>query len=78
MAGATCLTLIANCVRNEIVEPVIEFVSKYINSSEWRMREAASMAFGSILEGVYDMQPTIVQVPLPSYCSLSSCQYKGN
>eukprot|EP00026_Physarum_polycephalum_P002142 Phypoly_transcript_02146.p1 GENE.Phypoly_transcript_02146~~Phypoly_transcript_02146.p1 ORF type:complete len:854 (+),score=127.98 Phypoly_transcript_02146:100-2661(+) len=62
MAGATCLTLIANCVRNEIVEPVVGFVTKNLNSPEWRMREAAAMAFGSILEGVYDMQPTIVQV----------------
>lgn len=62
MAGATCLTLIANCVHNEIVEPVITFVKAHLNSTDWHHREAATMAFAAILEGVYDLNETILLV----------------
>ncbi|KXS20860.1 importin subunit beta-1 [Gonapodya prolifera JEL478] len=51
MASATCLSLLANCVRDVIVQPVIPFVEQNITSQDWRYREAAVMAFGSILEG---------------------------
>lgn len=62
MAGATCLTLIANCVRNEILQPVVPFVTQNVAGQDWRLREAAAMAFGSILDGVSDIAPLIVQV----------------
>ncbi|RKP07815.1 armadillo-type protein [Thamnocephalis sphaerospora] len=51
MAAATSLGLLAQCVGNRIVEPVIPFVEGNIRSEDWRLREAAVMTFGSILEG---------------------------
>ncbi|TPX34252.1 hypothetical protein SmJEL517_g03047 [Synchytrium microbalum] len=51
MAAATCLTLLANCVEDTIVQPVISFVQQHIRTTDWKYREAAVMAFGSILEG---------------------------
>ncbi|TPX51644.1 hypothetical protein SeMB42_g00078 [Synchytrium endobioticum] len=51
MAAAACLALLANCVEDTIVQPVIAFVQQHIRTTDWRYREAAVMAFGSILEG---------------------------
>ncbi|OZJ04304.1 hypothetical protein BZG36_03160 [Bifiguratus adelaidae] len=51
MAAATCIALLAQCVENHIVQPVIPFVEQHIKNEDWRYREAAVMAFGSILEG---------------------------
>ena len=51
MAAATCLGLVANAVEDAIVAVVAPFVQQHINSENWRYREAATMAFSSILEG---------------------------
>ncbi|KAF9987608.1 karyopherin beta [Modicella reniformis] len=51
MAAGTCLSLTAQCVGDNIVAPVIQFVEANIRHSEWQYREASVMAFGSILEG---------------------------
>ncbi|KAJ2909493.1 karyopherin Kap95 [Coemansia aciculifera] len=51
MAAATCLSLLAQTVGNDIVNFVIPFVEQHITNSDWHFREAAIMAFGSILEG---------------------------
>jgi len=51
MAAGTCLALLAQCVGDGIVAPIIPFVEANIKSAEWRHREAAVMAFGSILDG---------------------------
>lgn len=51
MAAGTCLALLAQCVGDGIVAPIIPFVEGHIKSSDWRHREAAVMAFGSILDG---------------------------
>ncbi|GAA95894.1 uncharacterized protein L969DRAFT_95388 [Mixia osmundae IAM 14324] len=51
MAAATCLALLAQSVGDGIVTPIIPFVENHIRSSNWRHREAAVMAFGSILDG---------------------------
>ena len=51
MAAGTCLSLLASCVEDGIVPPVVQFVESQIRSSDWRFREAAVMAFGSILDG---------------------------
>lgn len=50
-AAGVCLGLVAQTVEDEIVAQVMPFVTQYINSPEWKFREAAVMAFGSILEG---------------------------
>lgn len=52
MAAGACLQLFAQNVGNYIVEPTVHFVAANITNQEsWRCREAAVMAFGSILDG---------------------------
>ena len=51
MAGGTCLGLVSQLVRDPVVEQVMAFIQGNIRSGEWRQREAATFAFGAILEG---------------------------
>lgn len=51
MAAGACLELLARDVGDEIVAQVVPFVEQGITSTEWNRREAAVMAFGSILDG---------------------------
>ena len=49
-AAGVCLMLLSNCCENDIVQYVLPFVTKYIKDSDWRFREAAIMAFGTVLK----------------------------
>ncbi|RWR97523.1 importin subunit beta-1 [Cinnamomum micranthum f. kanehirae] len=51
MAGGTCLGLVAWTVTLEFVPLVLRFIKENIAKPDWRQREAATYAFGSILEG---------------------------
>ncbi|KAF8396965.1 hypothetical protein HHK36_018602 [Tetracentron sinense] len=51
MAGGTCLGLVARTVGDAIVPLVMPFVEANILKTDWRSREAATYAFGSVLEG---------------------------
>jgi len=51
MAGGTCLALVAQTVEDKILPFVVQFVVTNISRPEWRLRDAATMAFGSILDG---------------------------
>ncbi|KAF7320805.1 Importin N-terminal domain-containing protein [Mycena chlorophos] len=51
MAAGTCLSLLAAAVQDAVVPAVIPFIEAHIKSTDWHHREAAVMAFGSILEG---------------------------
>jgi importin subunit beta-1 len=51
MAAATCLALVAQTVGDACVELTMAFITQNINSDQWRPKEAAIMAFGSILDG---------------------------
>lgn len=51
MAAGACLQLFAQDTGNFVVQPALSFVEQNISSPEWRNREAAVMAFGSILDG---------------------------
>lgn len=51
MAAGTCLGLVARTVGDAILPLVMPFVESNIPKPDWRCREAATFAFGSILEG---------------------------
>lgn len=51
MAAATCLKSIALCIGDDVVDHVMPFINTNIGGTDWRLREAAVMAFGSIMEG---------------------------
>lgn len=51
MSAGTCLSLLAQTVGDGIVVPIIPFVEANIRNEDWHFREAAVMAFGSILDG---------------------------
>jgi importin subunit beta-1 len=58
MAAGTCLALLAQAVGDGIVTPIIPFVEAHIRSTDWHHREAAVMAFGSIIAGP---EPTLLR-----------------
>ncbi|KAK9672419.1 hypothetical protein RND81_12G099400 [Saponaria officinalis] len=65
MAGGTCLGLVARTVADDIVPLVMPFIEENITKPDWRQREAATYAFGSILEGpAPDKLTSIVNVAL--------------
>ena len=55
MAAGTCLGLVARVARDAVVPLVMPFVTANIGKAaapdDWRWREAATFAFGSVLEG---------------------------
>mmetsp|Transcript_10321 Transcript_10321/g.23477 ORF Transcript_10321/g.23477 Transcript_10321/m.23477 type:complete len:673 (+) Transcript_10321:3-2021(+) len=51
MAGQLCLTSVSQTVENHIVPVVMPFVNANIQDANWRNRDAAIMAFISILDG---------------------------
>mmetsp|Transcript_14784 Transcript_14784/g.31758 ORF Transcript_14784/g.31758 Transcript_14784/m.31758 type:complete len:862 (-) Transcript_14784:329-2914(-) len=63
MAGGTCLGLVANTVGDQVIGLVLPFVHQAANMEDWRYREAALMAFGSILDGPRpeNLQPLVTE-----------------
>lgn len=51
MAGNICLCLVSQTVEDKVVPFVMPFVLQNIQSENWRFRDAAIMAFISILDG---------------------------
>jgi len=58
-AAATCISFAAGCVRDKIIPPILKLFEASVMNPEWRVRDAATIAFGSILEGppTKDLQP---------------------
>ncbi|XP_044165026.1 importin subunit beta-1-like [Acropora muricata] len=50
-AAGVCLMLLAQCCENDVLQYVIDFITANIEREDWKSRDAAVMAFGSILEG---------------------------
>ncbi|ORZ20333.1 armadillo-type protein [Absidia repens] len=71
MAAATCLSLLAQCVRDPVIAPILAYVETNIQNGDWRFREAAVMAFGSILDGPSaDMLAPLVDQALPTLITM--------
>lgn len=51
MAAGACLQLFAQNTGNYVVRPTLQFVEQNLGGESWRQKEAAVMAFGSILDG---------------------------
>jgi hypothetical protein len=45
-AAGVCLMLLAQCCENAVVQPILEFVNAHFESTNWKERDAAIMAFG--------------------------------
>ena len=51
MAAAMCLSLVAQTIEDLVVPVIMPFVQQNIQNENWRLREAATMAFACILDG---------------------------
>lgn len=62
-AAGVCLMLLSSCVEDEILPHVMPFINDNIKSTNWQMRDAAVMAFGSCIEGpsVEKLKPLVEQ-----------------
>lgn len=71
MSAGACLQLFAQSCGNHVLQPVLAFVEQNFGNENWRNREAAVMAFGSIMDGPDKAQRTgFVQQALPSILTL--------
>ncbi|EGW34842.1 uncharacterized protein SPAPADRAFT_57935 [Spathaspora passalidarum NRRL Y-27907] len=72
MAAGACLQLFAQNIGNYVVEPTLNFVAANITNQEnWRAKEAAVMAFGSILDGPeHEQLKSLITQALPPILNL--------
>ncbi|KAF7459122.1 Importin subunit beta-1 [Cryptosporidium felis] len=68
-AAGACLTLCSQLLGDNILEPTLGFIHSNFSHSNWHNREAAVLAYGSILEGpsIQKMQP-IVETSVANLC----------
>eukprot|EP00960_Hanusia_phi_P061583 764884-Hanusia_phi.AAC.2 len=52
--AAFCLASISQVIRDEVVERVVPWVGQHVRESNWRLCEAAIVAFGCIMDGPDD------------------------
>lgn len=62
-AAGVCLMLLASSVEDDILPHCMSFIENNIKSIDWKHRDAAVMAFGSIIEGpsVEKLKPIVEQ-----------------
>jgi len=62
-AAGVCLMLLSSCVEDDILPHVMPFINENIKNTNWQMRDAAVMAFGSCIEGpsVDKLKPLVEQ-----------------
>lgn len=75
MSAGVCLQLFAQNCGDAILEPVLQYVEQNITDADWRKREAAVMAFGSIMDGPSKDQKTYyIHQALPAVLNLMNDQ----
>lgn len=62
-SAAAAVTLFAQIAESAVLSPVLQFVEANIRGENWNQREAAVMAFGSIMDGPEPstLQPLVAQ-----------------
>lgn len=50
-AAGVCLMMHAQLCEDDVIPQVVPFITQHISNPDWRFRDAAVMAFGSILDG---------------------------
>ena len=62
-SAAAAITLFAQIAENAVLPPVLQFLEANIRAEQWNHREAAVMAFGSIMDGpeTSTLQPLVSQ-----------------
>lgn len=50
-AAGVCLNLVANLTGDQCVDTVLPFIQQHFGNPDWKYREAAVLAYGSIMEG---------------------------
>lgn len=61
--AAWCLAAIATVIENEVMEFVVPWVQQNIQQGDWRLKEAAVMAYGCILDGLNDQANMATHAP---------------
>jgi hypothetical protein len=51
LSSGCCLKAVAMTIKDDVIQPVIEFVSANISNTEWKMRYSSLIALGAITEG---------------------------
>lgn len=76
-AAGVCLSLMARCTEDAILDPVMSFVREQVHNVDWKCRDAAVMALGSIMEGP---DPDLLAPQLLTVCAggvvLTLCRYR--
>ena len=71
VSAACCLSQIAEIIRDPITNLVLEYVGKHIGSTDWKARNAAVLAFASVLKGpAKTLMNNLVHHALPTMLAL--------
>lgn len=62
-AAAVCLTMFSQSSKDDVVQHVMPFVNTNVTQQNWILKDAACLAFGSILDGpsVETLKPYVIQ-----------------
>jgi importin subunit beta-1 len=56
LSAGCCLASVSLLLRNEILEPILSFVSNNMANPNWKQRYAALLSLGAIVEGPEKMK----------------------
>jgi hypothetical protein len=70
MASAQCLRSIAICIGDGVVDIIHQYTTTNIVNPDWRLREAAVMAYGSIMDGPEEKLAPQLPLALPKLLEL--------